>query len=592
MKSSLWETMNIKPVVASSEANIVLAISMTDVCSVIDKILSRLCSYFNVDKSAIVYSVTYTTAIFFIRSNRDAYRIEWFNENDSCFSASAYPVIEEEILKNKGGEAINRLVRLSKGELPELWRINPPFCFFHQDKHKDRIECFNDFLGFGRLYEYSKNNVSIASSSPLAVALAMPTNLEIEDNFWDAYLTYGGGLGNFTYFKDIILAKPGSRVTINNGKLTSESIFGYEKLLHLQKTTSFDAGDPIEAAINTLRLVKNYMPEEINVGLTGGRDSRLIAALVLKAGIKFKTFTTIPPEMEAEVAESLIAVLPNRVHHERRLARTSQTPKQPILERANGWFNYLGGDCWSTYTRKDLNIKQQRTLSTPTLSGATGEVGRGVYYKQADLVNNPSVRIQQMLTSALRQRIFVPQHMKINAVHQYKASLFQPLSDGIDGFQLMDYAFAMNRVRRQFPVSHGSVTPLFTPSMAISTFWQDPSYKASAQHIIDSTAKLMPVWKNIPYMNELVKGTDPTKTNKTMTALMHWESDLDDFYNSIDKVIDKLPELELTKAKVEDIIRLCVEGRPRTNHTFEMFFWKLTAIEIMEKIQSIKNKFH
>lgn len=580
-----------KPTVALSEANIVLAISQENVLKQVERVLERFSAYFNISREAIEYSCTATTAIFFIRSNKDAYRINWFNNTPGSFAASAYPVIEENILKNRGGESLNKLVKLteSRGGIPELWKMNPPFCFFHQDKVADKIECFNDFLGFGRLYEYSIDDIAIVSSSAIALALVMPAAVQLEENFWNAYLTFGGGLGDFTFFKDITLVQPGHKLEISHGKIYKIDLIGYKKLIKLQRSQDFDAGDPIEAALHTLKIVKPFMPEEINIGLSGGRDSRLIAALAFNAGIKFKTFTVIPPEMEAEVAENLIEALPDKIAHERRFARTSQTPKQPILQRADSWFNYLGGDCWSTYTRKDLNALQKSYPTVPTLSGATGEVGRGVYYKQSDIANDPTIRIQQMMSSALRQRIFVPQYMKVNAVHQYKASLFEPLLEGIEGFQLLDYAFAMNRVRRHFPASHGSVTPLFTPSMGISRFWDDPLYKTTAKHIIDSTARLVPEWKNIPYMNELVKGTDPNKTNKTMTALMHWESNRDDFYDSIDKVIDKLPELELTKAKVENIIEECVEGRPRTNHTFELFFWKLTALEIAEKIQKIKS---
>ena len=573
--------------VALHNANIVLSICGTDIDT--EKILDRLSRFYRVGVEFITQIRSPTIATYFIRGAKEVYGIDWQYEDTVSFSASAYPIPERTLLESKGRKEIKNIVTLSRGDLPDMYRMKPPFCYFHHHKINDTLICFNDFMGMGRLYTYSKNDVHIAGSSPIAIALAMPEDPAEDSNFWDCYQTHGGGIGSSTYFKDIELVQPGTKVSCSKGRMVNRDQYSYQRLLLLKRSGCFDDIDAIQAGSDVIDAIKGHLPENLKLGVSGGRDSRFIAALALKANLDFGAYTSVPPLLEAEIAKELFDVLDKEIYWEQLPHPTAaNTPTQPILERAASWFEFTSGDCWSSFIKNDFTLAQREHGGHPGLSGASGEIARGHDYTLDCLGKDPFVRIEAMMRSRRNGRVMLPPAVKSNAVTQLKAELFQPLSAGIQGFHLLDYAFAMNRMRRQYPATGHAVTPILTAEMAIETFWMAPIDKLNATYIVDKTCEIVPEWRNVKYMHERSVGTDPNLTNKTMTVPTLWEIDKDDFMHSIDHVIDNFADLELDRGKVEQNIAQCPEGRPRTSQTYEFMFWRSGFLSTMNKVNSIR----
>lgn len=573
--------------VALHNTNILLSICGTNID--VDRILRRLSQFYKVSLDYITQTKSLTVTTFFIRGAKEVYGIDWKYEDAVSFSASAYAIPERKVLKNKGGIEIKNLVSLSKGDLPDMYKMNPPFCYFYHHKINDTLVCFNDFLGMGRLYAYSKNGIHIVGSSPIAIALVMPETPVEDTNFWDCYQTHGGGIGSNTYFKDIELVEPGTKMTYIDGRLVKRDQYSYKKLLLLRQSGDLEGIDAIQAGSEAIDAVKGFLPEKMRLGISGGRDSRFIAALALKANLNFSSYTAVPPLLEAEIAKELFEILNKEVYWEQVPYHTAKNiPMQTILERAANWFEFTSGDCWSSFIKKDFTIAHREHRGYTNLSGASGEIARGHDYTLDCLSKDPSVRIEAIMRSRLNGRIMLPPRIKANAVTQLKAELFQPLSAGIQGFYLLDYAFAMNRMRRQYPVTGHVVTPMLTAEMAVETFWMAPLDKLNATYIINKTGDMIPEWRSVKYMHELSIGTDPNLTNKTMTVPTLWEINKDDFMHSIDYVIDNFADLELTKSGVEQNITLCPEGRPRTSQTYELMFWRSGFLQTMNKINFVR----
>lgn len=549
---------------------------------------SRLSAFYRVSVDEVIHTSSETIDTYLIHMfNNPYYDITWYYKDEVSFTGLSYPIVDTEILKNRGGKSIKNLVNRGKGELPEMWKVAPPLGLFYHHVPNDSLTCYNDFLGVGKIYTYNKGDMHIVSSTPLAIALVAPDELAINEDFWDAYYTFGGGIGNHCYYKNVHLVDGGSKVVFSKNRMVVRNLYGYTKLLNLKKGNQLIFEDPVDIARQMILSSRGYLPENILMGISGGRDSRFIAALAIDLGLDFTAYTSCPPEMEGDVAERLFSVLPkNYGWHRQSDDFATHVPQSPILERTHQWFEYQFGDSWSTLLRMDFDYKKSPMLG---LSGFAGEIARGHDYDYQHLKAGAFHRLQTYLRARTNGRPILPFSMKYNAVNQYKLVLFEALMNGIDDFYLLDFAFAINRIRRQYPIRIDSVSPIFSPQMAIETFWHSFGDKISARYIMDKTNELIPQWKGIKYMHELTENTDPNITNKTHTALTFWELNRDDFFDSIQYVINHINTAELTMTQVEKNIRELPEGRPRTAKTYEHMFWRAGFKQTSDRIDAIRN---
>jgi|26BtaG_2_1085354.scaffolds.fasta_scaffold01885_4 hypothetical protein len=570
--------------------NIILSICGKKIDS--DMVKRRLAKFYSVSVDAIMHTSSPTIDTYLIEETRDAYGLNWYYKDDVSFTASAYPVIDAEVLNAKGGKSIKNLLSRSKGEFPDLWKITPPFALFSHHLINDSLTCFNDFIGTGRIYTYSKESLHIVASTPLAIALVSANDLIADENFWDAYYTYGGAIGNRTYYKGITLTPGGNKVVYNKGRLVSKEIYSYMQALLLEKNNELPYGDSVESCLNMMNAVRSYLPDNFKIGVSGGRDSRLLAALAIKAGLDFKPYTSYPPALEAEVAKRLFDSLDTDYHWEAKLHQAvAHIPQQPILERAEKWFCFSFGESWAYQVKSDYrmsNINSKKNVSVG-FSGVGGEKTRSIGYNSLD--RSISEHLDRAFRGTQNSRAMLPRHMKLSAIEQYKATLVEPMMAGISDYYLVDYAHTFTKTRRFFPNSTVKIMPLFTPELVVSSFWMPSEDKVSGKFLADLTAKLVPQWKDIKFMHELTEGTDPNLTNKTHVSPTYWETDRDDFFDSIKYVIDNINSAELTMASVEKNISELPEGRPRTSQTYEVMFWRAGFHQTMNKINEIRRTF-
>jgi hypothetical protein len=577
---------------AKHSCNIILAI-----CGKYDALVEstkhRLKNFFNVKQSSIQISKSASSVIFYLSRQQDAYEIDWYHKDNNSFSASAYPIIDKEILDDKASSSLRQINTRFKGHPPDIWKVNPPFCYFHQNRINDSFFCANDFLGVGRLYYFAGNKCAIFSSSLVALCLALPKDPEENLEYWNGYFTTGGGLGKLTNIKDVFLAPPGSKLTYISGEIKIYDTHSYKKLLNLKKAGELHVKSPIKKSIEIIRLASPYLENNLKLGVSGGRDSRLIAALLLKEGIKFSAYTQTPPALEATVAKKLFDVLPQNIKWTERnggLAREAKN-SQSILGRGISWASFNSGESWSTLL-KGISPHQSNVSEKIELTGFAGEIARGHYYTSSDIDVNFKLRILSFLNSYLKNREIIPNQIKINTVEKIKADMFDAMVDGIDGLYVLDYFFALNRIRRQYPIFYNNLAPLFTPEMAIETFFLKPRDKLHASYIVKQTNNLVPEWSSIPYEHELRVGTDPNVTNKSYLVPTWWEIDREDFFDTLNMAISSFPDLEWSIKNCEDYILKSKESRPLKSSTFEFVFWRLGVSENLKNINITRHHHH
>src|SRR5699024_5551847 len=165
------------------------------------------------------------------------------------------------------------------------------------------------------------------------------------------------------YISDVTRAGGGSTVRLTSGTLSMSRTHAAESFLLRGKGGVPDYSLPIAAGAKLLDAAKPFLADNLRIGLSGGRDSRLVTALALHAELKFKSHTAVPPMLEADIAKQL---------HERSRTpfewevlhrapggggtgldpRSATEVLPPILERAESWFSFTGGDNWATYIRR------------------------------------------------------------------------------------------------------------------------------------------------------------------------------------------------------------------------------------------------
>ena len=101
---------------------------------------------------------------------------------------------------------------------------------------------------------------------------------------------------------------------------------------------STDSHDTVEETAEALqdvaRSVASLWPGRPTVDLSGGRDSRVVAAAFLKAGVdlKLNSYGAVPGELQ--VAESLVQALPFEVEHTTTPQDTGIKPARPQRRRS------------------------------------------------------------------------------------------------------------------------------------------------------------------------------------------------------------------------------------------------------------------
>lgn len=264
----------------------------------------------------------------------------------------------------------------------------------------------------------------------------------------------------------------------------------------------------------------------------------------------------------------------------------------PIIERAEAWFEFTGGDNWSTYVRRDPVRRTPIRLNTMALSGAFGDFTRGHYYTAMEVERNDAESaIRRFHRSFLAMRRFIPEDVRKRGANQIKATFDQMNEDGFDGFQSLDMSFLVNRMRRQLPhPAPNTLLPLLTPQMVSEIFWNDPMQKLNAQGLREMTNKLMPEWATVPYFHEAAIGTDPAVTNKVTIQPTYWEVNEADFLESVEYSLAANDFIHLDMDRVRQEITILPEGRNRTNVTFEYIFWHAGATALLRRINRAQSE--
>ena len=369
-----------------------------------------------------------------------------------------------------------------------------------------RLVVVNDFMGAARLFETRLDDGYVWSNRAAAGSLFAGIRIEPDERGWRLLAAAGWFFGDSTPIRGVRRVPRGAVVeaardgvrTTETGvirRLVSGDSDDYRNLLR-------EAGDH---AVGHVKLADQLWPEPPVVHLSGGRDSRLVAAAAVAGDVEavFRTSDNTPGE--ADIARRLVAAAPRAMEHDVVKTGEDEGPKTPLLERT--YRGQLMHDCirHASKVRRDVNLPRSRP-NRATLAGWGGEIAHAFYYKNSRQMR----RVRRNGKKAAMKRVLESSRKKHGAAHdeayelaemEFGATFDEATSFGLEGPDLLDWFYLVERFVHRFEVGADSqVMSIYTsPSFIRAAFAISPEQRLESHAHREMIAALVPAWAEVPF---------------------------------------------------------------------------------------------
>lgn len=418
---------------------------------------------------------------------------------------------------NRVALSLGEELRRSPGRIDE---ITPPFVCACLDTTAQSLDIFTDVIGSGRVFEVKTADGWVWSNRSLAALMfaGIPPHSDVRG--WSHSAVADEFFGDTTPFQGVRSVGPATRIRWDGrrGRRRVEAVDTAASwvpgISGEQAVDSEVSGELAEAAAGHLTdaaasLAAVYQGTPI-VDLSGGRDSRLVAAAFIAADVPcvLHSHDAVPGDLDT--ALDLVELLPRRVEHQvRTLAARSPTAQPaPIeaLDRATRWHRYAEGlrPCSYLYGVAPASIDADTRL---VIGGVGGEAAHGYFYPgdlDALLRVSTDVRLDRLASRILSRQAPVagaaPQ--AVAEVREHVRGVLRRVSDlGVGGAAVLDFYYVLERMRRWGTTAEriGTVSPLLS-----SQFIRAALSLSSAQRRTNVlhravTRLLVPQWADVPY---------------------------------------------------------------------------------------------
>jgi len=438
----------------------------------------------------------------------------WRDDDDLCVASLhvplGYQAIVGDLAPQRAAAPLARAVIASPARMVDL---APPFVLSVLDPADERLELFTDSVGLGRLFQLRTADGWVWSNRPVAACLFADVPAAAANRGWQYAAGCGWFMGDTTPY-DRVLAVPGATRIVTEGrrnrrtvtKIDATSIWsgpsGGELSPRLVEETA-------EALREVARSVGKLWPGTPAVDLSGGRDSRVVAAAFLSAGVdlRINSYDAVPGELA--VAEQLVGSLPYKVDHVitgRTPQRTAAAPMPEVVARIRRWHRYGEGLRPASYlfhTPPD----GLADVSHLAIGGAGGEVAHGHFYPRDVLMvdQSPLETKVEAFTERLQARL-VPTVGPAPAVRDAVAGQIQrvfreAIQGGFENARMLDYFYVVERLRRWGTAGErtGVVSPLLVPAFVRCAFSLTAPQRLANELHRALIRELVPQWADQPF---------------------------------------------------------------------------------------------
>jgi hypothetical protein len=447
-------------------------------------------------------------------------------EHDGAAVATAYAPLgwRRVIGEARLDEAPVLLARHLAAHPEEVGRLNPPFVVCMLDEAGATLTLITDGLGFGRLYAMRLESGWAWSNRLAALPIFAGVAPRIDERAWQYLAGCGWFMEDATPIAGVRAVGPATVIRCRTGGAPriedhSRAVLGgwVAPRSADRDAAALAAADLVELAESTATLWK--APPVVH--LSGGRDSRVVAAAAVAAGVDatFRTVATLSEE--GRIAKQLVSLAPRSLRHEL-VEERDVTTSGGLIDRAMALHRAYDG-LYAPAGLKQSMHKGLRSRAAVVLNGAGGEIVRGNFYRAATYPRLESggteAQVAELdrlyrLHGGVREHVHEAVRSVIGETVEAGRSL------GLEGVSLLDWFYLRERLRRWSNASAtlGNFPPLATPTFIRAGFDLAPEARIRNEVQLEVIGALCPAWQTIDFYK-----AQPGATSR-ITRPRLWES--------------------------------------------------------------------
>lgn len=452
--------------------------------------------------------------------------------------------------------APSTLARAVARDPENLLRISPPQNIVTVDEALESFTLRNDLLGLAKSYLLDVPHGHAIANRPIAAHLLAAVKPELSSMGWAAQQLHGWFLSHLTPFKRTRGLRGGTVAKLDSSGFTEAHCLRVGKWFTEPPTKSmFDGFERYMA-----EFAEFVDPPELDVALSGGRDSRATAALFSHFHLdKVRFRTNEPPALEGIIARKLVEKLPNFARFERkctvavdaaeRLIWKANTPKIAEIEvhsRARQWA-YVGegiSNPAAIYGNPPVGpIFRNADEFMPTISGVAGECAKAYYWSprmvSGAYARSPLAFKEDITNIKINDRIKTHPLTAQSDLPFIRSDYRQPLIGliydaqreatnlGIHGYRFLDYWWLTNRVGVASPfLGPEFLMPFLVPEYMAEALQRPPIERARGQALTHIVNHYRPEWAEVSYFDEVQNSVPREQLRAYRERSLLWEGDL------------------------------------------------------------------
>ncbi|MEV0716891.1 hypothetical protein [Asanoa sp. NPDC050611] len=474
----------------------------------------------------------------------------------------------------------------------EDWHTDvvPPFGLIAIETGR-RVTVQQDWLGMCRLFTGSADGVTAMCTRPSLLAAFLHGAAEPDLDGWASFTVCGHFGGEFSPFRGARQLRPGERVTARRRgagggwRVSSEPRPAVDDVVAAgfaarQRPVRESLDAAAEAVKRTAASIHELYDDQIVLGLSGGKDSRLLAASLVAAGRLPRFATNEDTRAEGEVARQLVQLLrekrglaPEHTFHQ--VGAPANVLTVGLAERTRRLQRQYDYQFPSSYTARPA--QRERLPDRPraaTFTGAAGELATGYWYPPAASDVAPDQVAVSRLLGAVPPAVAAPaaqsaERRRVTALVEHAKDL------GLHDLHLIDYIYLVERVRRWYTSAYttGMVTPFVSPGFVAATFALTAAQKRDRTMHTGLIRRLVPEWSDIPFVSVGTGGS-------TATRLWHGDG-IEVIADLLDTAHGPITELVRRDRVVHALAKAAHGGEP-DRRTLQQFTYLAVASEQLE----------
>ena len=399
--------------------------------------------------------------------------------------------------------------------------LTPPVVAAVLDSSADELTVVNDFIGAGRCYELDFEGGCAWSNRVGALPLFTGARALADRRGWLALAAATWFLGDSTPMAGVTRVPPGSVIRATDAGISRERTNAVSSLVVSDVDPDAAAEAAAEEASAQATMAGELWRGGAVVDLSGGRDSRVVAAAAVAAGINARFHTSDKTPGEADVARELVRLAPRPLRHRvRHTEGEDSTPTAPLMERALRLHLLHDGMRHPQKLRGNLTLPRSRPFGA-ALCGHGGEIAHGFFYRTERELR----RIRRGGEGAVVARVLRfftrlpgaarPEAHEL-ASRQIERTVAEGRNLGVAGPALLEWFYLMDRFPyRSGLATHAERVSVFaTPSFIRAAFALAPEQRIDATLHREMVSRLVPPWRDVPFFKAQKSAMPPIRRRR------------------------------------------------------------------------------